>query len=100
MIYAAYKYSQQSNEILFIVSSQNFYQAYKRILYLKQLVLFRKKQVQKIEEINNQLTAKKTELLNLKDNLSIQFSEKKSLLEKQTEELQGISQNKVEKTML
>tara|TARA_B100002052_G_scaffold43020_1_gene35728 strand:- start:366166 stop:367401 length:1236 start_codon:yes stop_codon:yes gene_type:complete len=97
MIYAAYKYSQQSNEILFIVSSQNFYQAYKRILYLKQLVLFRKKQAQKIEEINNQLTAKKTELQNLKDNLSIQFSEKKNLLEKQKEELQGISQNKVEK---
>jgi len=97
MIYAAYKYNQQSNKILFIVSSKNFYQAYKRMLYLKQLVSFRKKQAQKIEEINNQLNAKKTELISLKDNLSIQFSEKQILLDKQNEELEGISQNKVEK---
>lgn len=97
MIYTAFKHKNPSNEILFIVSSQNFNQAYKRILYLKQFASFRKKQAQKIEKINIELALKKTELISLTQKLTKQFAEKQKLLDKQKEELESISQNKQKK---
>ena len=49
MIVKAYKSRSQSSRVMFILSSQNFYQAYKRIQYMKQYAGFRKSQAEEIK---------------------------------------------------
>jgi len=49
MIVKAYKSRSQSSRIMFVLSSQNFYQAYKRIQYMKQYAGFRKSQAEEIK---------------------------------------------------
>lgn len=44
MIYKSYKSKSQQSRAMFLLSSQNFYQAYKRLEYMKQYTSFRKKQ--------------------------------------------------------
>jgi septal ring factor EnvC (AmiA/AmiB activator) len=44
MIYKSYKSKSQQSRMMFLLSSQNFYQAYKRLEYMKQYTSFRKKQ--------------------------------------------------------
>jgi|TARA_B110000967_G_scaffold76339_1_gene78975 septal ring factor EnvC (AmiA/AmiB activator) len=44
MIYKSYKSKSQQSRTMFLLSSQNFYQAYKRLEYMKQYTSFRKKQ--------------------------------------------------------
>ena len=44
MIYKSYKSKSQQSRLMFVLSSDNFYQAYKRIAYMKQYAAFRKKQ--------------------------------------------------------
>tara|TARA_B100000795_G_C22796321_1_gene439511 strand:+ start:227 stop:1462 length:1236 start_codon:yes stop_codon:yes gene_type:complete len=44
MIYRSYKSKSQQSRTMFLLSSQNFYQAYKRLGYMKQYTSFRKKQ--------------------------------------------------------
>jgi len=97
MIYAAFKYTQHSNKILFIVSSENINQAYKRILYLKQFALYRKKQSNKIEKIKTDLKNQKSELITLTNKLEDQFIDKQKLLTIQKEELESISMDKQQK---
>ena len=48
MIYAAFKQKGSRNDSMFVVSSKDFNQAYKRMLYLKQYSIFRKNQAEKI----------------------------------------------------
>ncbi len=48
MIYKSYKSKSQQSRIMFLLSSQNFYQAYKRLEYMKQYTKFRKKQGEEI----------------------------------------------------
>lgn len=97
MIYAAFKYSHHSNKILFIVSSENINQAYKRILYLKQFALYRKKQSNKIEKFKLDLKSQKSELIILTNKLKDQFVEKQKLLTTQKKELESISIDKQQK---
>lgn len=66
MIYKSYKSKSQQSRIMFLLSSQNFYQAYKRLEYMKQYTKFRKKQgeeivVQKqvVEKLNDSLLYQK-----------------------------------------
>ena len=42
--YKSYKSKSQQSRAMFLLSSQNFYQAYKRLEYIKQYASFRKKQ--------------------------------------------------------
>ena len=44
------KKSINSNKLMFILSSRNFWQAYKRISYMKQYASYRKKQGTQIKE--------------------------------------------------
>lgn len=44
MIYKSYKSKSQQSRMMFLLSSQNFYQAFKRLEYMKQYASFRKKQ--------------------------------------------------------
>ena len=48
MIYKSYKSKSQQSRTMFLLSSQNFYQAYKRLEYMKQYTQFRKKQGEEI----------------------------------------------------
>ena len=48
MIYRSYKSKSQQSRLMFVMSSDNFYQAYKRLQYMKQYTDFRKAQGQQI----------------------------------------------------
>ncbi|APZ45314.1 peptidase M23 [Polaribacter reichenbachii] len=48
MIYKSYKSKSQQSKLMFLLSSKNFYQAYKRLEYTKQYTQFRKKQGEEI----------------------------------------------------
>jgi septal ring factor EnvC (AmiA/AmiB activator) len=48
MIYKSYKSKSQQSKTMFLLSSQNFYQAYKRLEYMKQYTSFRRKQGEEI----------------------------------------------------
>ena len=48
MIYKSYKSKSQQSRTMFLLSSQNFYQAYKRLEYMKQYTSFRKNKEKKL----------------------------------------------------
>lgn len=74
MINKSYKSKSLQNRIMFLLSSENFLQAYKRMQYMKQYSKHRKKQGESIKE--------KTELLQqLNADLIAQKKSKKSLIE-------------------
>lgn len=84
MIYKSYKSKSQQSRMMFLLSSQNFYQAYKRLEYMKQYTKFRKKQgeeivVQKaiIEKLNDSLLYQKK----VKDTLILVEKNQKEAIE-------------------
>ncbi len=81
MIYKSYKSRSQQSRLMFVLSSDNFYQAYKRVKYMDQYAAFRKKQGEDVVE--------KTELVSqLKDSLLFQKVLKDTLLaNEETEKL-------------
>jgi len=83
MVLKAYKSRSQQSRIMFILSSESFLQAYKRMQYMKQYASFRKVQGEEIR-------SKMTEVQNLITKLESQKKEKEQLLaesEKQKESL-------------
>jgi|AntAceMinimDraft_7_1070363.scaffolds.fasta_scaffold05401_2 septal ring factor EnvC (AmiA/AmiB activator) len=79
MIFQSYKSKSQNSRIMFLLSSENFYQGYKRFQYMKQYTSFRKKQGEEI------LT--KTEKLQiLTDALRLKKELKQTLLSEKKEE--------------
>ena len=62
MIVKSYKSRNDKSRIMFILSSQNFLQAYKRIQYMKQYASFRKMQGDEITAKQKQLTIAKNKL--------------------------------------
>jgi septal ring factor EnvC (AmiA/AmiB activator) len=83
MISKSYKSKSQQSRIMFLLSAENFLQAYKRMQYMKQYTKFRKKQGEDIK-------IKTGELQKLNEDLFRQKKDKEKL----------IAQNKVEKTKL
>lgn len=89
MIYKSYKSKSQQSKLMFLLSSQNFYQAYKRLEYMKQYAKFRKKQG---EEIVKQTLV----VQSIIDSLNIQKIEKDTLLvfeENQKKAIEGDKKN-------
>ncbi|PQJ80428.1 peptidase M23 [Polaribacter porphyrae] len=89
MIYKSYKSKSQQSRTMFLLSSQNFYQAYKRLEYMKQYRSFRKKQGEEIV-----LQAKVIE--KVKDSLVLQKKEKDILIlseEGQKKEIEADKKN-------
>lgn len=94
MIRKSYQNKSQQSRLMFLLSSENFYQAYKRLQYLKQYTQFRKEQgeqiVAKTEELttlNKELTAQRkekdrliTENQKAKDQLLVEIKSQKDLL--------------------
>lgn len=66
IIYSTYRNRGAYNKLMFIFSSQNFNQAYKRLKYLKQYTEYRKNQLKAINETRVKVAAKKLELENQK----------------------------------
>lgn len=89
MIYKSYKSKSQNSRIMFLLSSQNFHQAYKRLQYMKQYTDFRKAQGQ-------QISKKSDELLVLNDTLNIRKKEKELLADESKKEQEKIEEQKEE----
>ena len=100
MIYAANKKKGNKNNMIFIVSSSDFNQAYKRILYLKQYSQHRKNQAKKIQESQSQLITKKEELAHQKEKLNQEVVKKEQLLASKNEEFISLNNIKKEKQEL
>ena len=100
MIYAAFKQKGSRNDLMFIISSDDFNQAYKRIIYLKQYTTFRKNQSQKIIESQEELTIKKEKLAQQKDRLIEESATKSYLVSSKKDELESVNSTKDEKEQL
>lgn len=61
IIYSTYRNRSAYNRLMFIFSSHNFNQAYKRLKYLQQYTEYRQSQVKSISETQQTLAAKKLE---------------------------------------
>jgi hypothetical protein len=73
MIVKSYKSRSEQSRAMFILSSENFLQAYKRAQYLKQYTSFRKNQGEEIK-------SKSVELVDFNAKLNVQKVAKKSYL--------------------
>lgn len=62
MIKQAYRNKGSYSELVFLLSSENFNQAYKRMLYIKEMARYRQKQSSEIEAVKNILEQKTTDL--------------------------------------
>lgn len=89
MVVRAYKSRSEQSRIMFILSSENFLQAYKRMQYMKQYASFRKVQgeeirskMQKLEMLDQTLTSQKKE----KEKLLVESEKQKKDLEKDKDE--------------
>jgi len=71
LIFTAYKKHRKGNFVIYILSANNFSQAYKRLMYIKQYSYFRRKQLETINEIKSSLALKKRELEITKGNKQI-----------------------------
>ena len=100
MIYACFKKKGNRNDLMFIISAEDFNQAYKRIVYLKQYISFRKNQAEKITESKKELESKKGDLNTQKDQLTLEVASKKELISAKKNELTTISDTKQEKQEL
>lgn len=84
MIFKSYKSKSQQSRTMFLLSSQNFYQAYKRLEYMNQYTSFRKKQGEEIglqasiiQKLNDSLLFQKQ----VKDTLILSEKEQKDKIE-------------------
>ena len=100
MIYAAFKQKGSRNDLIFIISSDDFNQAYKRIIYLKQYTKFRENQSHKIIERQQELTVKKEKLVQQKDRLIEESAIKGYLVTSKKDELESVNATKDEKEHL
>lgn len=66
MIQKSYKSKNQQSRIMFLLSSQDFLQAYKRIQYMKQYAKFRKKQGEGIKAKTEELQKLNSDLITQK----------------------------------
>ena len=93
MIFKSYKSKSQQSKIMFLLSSDNFYQAYKRLEYMKQYTSFRKKQGEEI------VTQTKT-VAAIIDSLTLQKQVKDTLILSEKEQQQKIELDKTSKEKL
>lgn len=66
MVQKSYKSKSQQSRIMFLLSSQDFLQAYKRVQYMKQYATFRKKQGEGIKTKTEELQTLNTDLIEQK----------------------------------
>ena len=89
MIFKSYKSKSQNSRIMFLLSSENFYQGYKRFQYMKQYSSFRKNQ-------GDEIQLKTIELQGLTDTLISKKKQKQELLDTKKQEQTVIQKEKKE----
>ncbi len=99
-VYYSFKHKGKQNYIIYILSSENFNQLYKRILYLKQYRDFRRKQAEKIYESQKELLKKKENLAEQKKQITEEKLSKQVLLKRQEQEIEQITKRQKEKSEL
>ncbi len=93
MVFESYKSKSNQSKTMFLLSSDSFYQAYKRIKYMQQYSDFRKKQGEKI--------VAQTELIKkYNDSLSSKKIEKQALINQEIEQKSYIENDKKSKEEL
>ena len=97
IVLATYKQKGMQNSIVFIISSEDFNQAYKRILYLKQYSAFRKNQSLKIKNTKKRLIKKQEKLAQQMDRLVEETGVKQTLMLSKKNEINDVKQSKREK---
>jgi len=100
MILACFKNKGNRNNLIFIISAEDFNQAYKRVIYLKQYTSFRKNQINKITESQKGFEIKKIDLNYQKNQLTFESTSKKELISTKKNELNTINNAKLEKEEL
>ena len=100
MILACFTKKSNRNNLIFIVSAEDFNQAYKRVIYLKQYASFRKNQINKINESQKAFEIKKIDLNNQKNQLTFEYTSKKELVDLKKTELSTVNNAKLEKEKL
>jgi|TARA_B110000879_G_C11145686_1_gene502339 septal ring factor EnvC (AmiA/AmiB activator) len=93
MIYKSYKSKSQQSRVMFLFSSKSFYQAYKRVKYMKQYASFRKKQGEDVAVLAKNF-------LQLKDSLLYQKKLKDTLLSNEEEQKLKIEDDKIDQQKL
>ncbi|MFQ3173755.1 MAG: septal ring factor EnvC (AmiA/AmiB activator) [Flavobacterium sp.] len=93
MIVKSYKSRSEQSRAMFILSSDNFLQAYKRAQYLKQYTSFRKNQGEEIK-------SKSVELVNYNNKLNTQKIAKQKLIAENEKEKIGLIKEKQEQEKL
>lgn len=83
MIKKSFRSKSQQSRIMFLLSSEDFLQAYKRVQYMKQYTSFRKDQA-------DQIQSKTTELQQLNQGLVVQREEKESLIVENRKEQEAL----------
>lgn len=90
LIYSTYKNKGDFDRLMFLFSSRDFAQAYRRLRYLQQYSEYRKKQFKIIEQTQRDLVLKKLDLENRK-------SSKLTLMHQQESERGSLANEKLEK---
>jgi len=93
MIVRAYKSRSDQSRIMFLLSSEGFLQAYKRLQYMKQYASFRKIQ-------GDEIRGKMAQLDSLQQRLVIQKKDKVKLLSESETEKKNLEQDRVEQEKL
>ena len=89
MLYYAYKNQSAYSKLMFIFSSDGLNQAYKRMLYLRQLSNYRIQQRDLIVQLQDSLNGKKSKLVDVK-------TDKKHLLHQQEKQIKELDKEKKE----
>ena len=96
MIEKSYKSKSQQSRVMFLLSSQSFLQAYKRLQYMKQYANYRKTQGDEIQLRTEELQTLNTNLLSQKkqkDKLIVENRETRGQLEKNKQSQQALIKN-------
>lgn len=88
MILKSYKSRSEQSRAMFLLSSQNFLQAYKRAQYMKQYASYRKMQGEEIQ-------SKSVELETYNQKIGIQKKEKEKLIEENEKERRELEREKI-----
>jgi len=93
MLVSAYKSRSDQSRIMFLLSSEGFLQAYKRLQYMKQYASFRKIQ-------GDEIRGKMAELDTIQQKLVVQKKDKVKLLKESETEKKNLEQDRVEQEKL
>lgn len=86
MIQKSYKSKNQQSRVMFLLSSENFLQAYKRVQYMKQYAAFRKKQGEDIRIKTEELQKLNSDLIDQKKTKQKLIAENEQAKKKLTQE--------------